>query len=110
MVDEDHLCPVAQLHIVSGKSFISDLGKLCIKSHRIDDQTVADHAGHFRAENAGGNKVKHITFITDFHRVTGVVAALKTHDHIYITGKDIDQFTFTLITPLGTDQNIYRHS
>ena len=53
--------------------------------------------------------MKHIAFVTDFDRVTGIVAALKTHHHIHITGQYVNQFTLTFVTPLGAHQNIYRH-
>ena len=98
------------LHVGGGKAFFLDSAQFFIQCDRIDHQTVADDAGHFRTENTGRNQVQNVTFVTDFNRVSGVVAALKAYYHIHVPGEDVDQFTFTLITPLGTDQNIYRHS
>jgi hypothetical protein len=35
--------------------------------------------------------------------VAGVVAALRAHHHIRFFGKDVDDFAFAFIAPLGAD-------
>jgi hypothetical protein len=36
-------------------------------------------------------------------RVTGVIAALKTHDNVGLAGEKVDDFAFALVAPLGAD-------
>ncbi len=47
--------------------------------------------------------------VAHHHRVAGVVAALIAYDDIGVLGQYVDDFTFSFIAPLGTDNNDSRH-
>ena len=42
-------------------------------------------------------------FTVDHQGVAGVVAALETDDDIGVAGKKIDNFAFTFVAPLGSN-------
>ena len=43
------------------------------------------------------------------HCMAGVVAALKTNDHIGVLGEKVDNTPLTLVAPLGAYDCAYRH-
>ena len=43
------------------------------------------------------------------HGVAGIVATLKTNDHIGILGEKVDDPPLTLVAPLGAHDCAYRH-
>ena len=51
---------------------------------RIEHDAVTDDANLVRVHNARGNKVEDELLVANFHSVTGVSAALETHDNICI--------------------------
>ena len=53
--------------------------------------------------------MQNITLRTDFDSMSGVIAALKTDDHVHVTGQNVNKFSFTFVTPLGAHKNINRH-
>ncbi len=79
------------------------------QTERIDHQTVADYALHAGAENAGRCQMQDILLVADFHRMTGVIAALITDDPVRVCGQNVNDFAFTFIAPLSADQNCIRH-
>ena len=79
------------------------------KHGRIDDDAVADHADLAGVQDAGRNQVKN-EFLTMHHQsVAGVVPALKAHDAFGILGEQIDNLSFSLVAPLGSDDNHIGH-
>lgn len=48
-----------------------------------------------------------VFFLTDFHRVAGIVPPLGTKDPISLSGHDIEDFSLSLIPPLETKNNRY---
>jgi hypothetical protein len=48
-------------------------------------------------------------FIVDNDGVAGVIAALKTDDHVYTVAEQIDDFSFAFVSPLGTYDYISCH-
>ena len=75
----------------------------------IDDDAVADHGGHVRADDAGGQQVQRIRFVADHHGMARVVAAVETGDVVDLRADQISCLAFALVSPLGTDQNNSRH-
>src|SRR5690606_5012844 len=72
---------------------------------------VADQALDILAQDAGRDQVQHGLLAIDHQGVTGVVAALVTHDGGSLVGQQIDDLALTLITPLGAqDYDILTHN
>jgi hypothetical protein len=60
-------------------------------------------------ENAGWNQMKHNLLSVNHQCVPGIVAALVTDYGICILRVNIDDFSFTLVAPLGTDYHHVSH-
>ena len=71
---------------------------------RVDHHAVADQAG-LALQDTGGHQVADELFTIDDHRVSCIVAALKTDDKICTRSQKIDDFTLALVTPLRSDDN-----
>ena len=67
--------------------------------------TVSDQAVDIVPQNAGRDQVEHRFLTVNDKGMTGVVSSLKSNDRIGFFGKPIDQFSFTFIPPLGSDDN-----
>ncbi len=53
------------------------------QDRRVDDDSVTDHRGAPRREDAGGEKVQCVLLVAYDNRVAGVVAALVTHHVVH---------------------------
>ena len=80
------------------------------QDEQIDDHTRTDHAQCVVIENARGQQVKNGFFAIDDNGVSGIVSALETDDHIYMSSKQVNDFSFAFISPLGTDYYISSHN
>lgn len=71
----------------------------------VDDHTIANDRSGVGRENPGRQELQLELFPADHHGVTGVVASVGL-DHIVDSGaKQISRLAFSLIAPLGTDDN-----
>ena len=77
--------------------------------HRVQDDAIADHAGFATMQNTGGNQVENILFLAMPDRMSGIVSPLHPDDQIGLLSENIDNFPFSLISPLGSNQNSIRH-
>jgi hypothetical protein len=77
--------------------------------YRVDHNTVADYAHHAGPEYAGRHQVKDIAFVSYFDSVPGIIAALVSNDHVDILGKDVDDLSFTFISPLCSQEQSAGH-
>jgi hypothetical protein len=68
---------------------------------RIDDHAVADDAELFGVQSARWDQMQHRLLAIDDQGMTGIVAALKTHDDVGIVGKKVDDFAFAFVAPLS---------
>ena len=48
-------------------------------------------------------------FSANNHGMAGVVSTLESDDQIGVLGQQINNFAFTLVTPLGTNDHYIRH-
>ena len=46
----------------------------------------------------------------DHHGVSGIVAALEADDHVHFISQNVNDFSFSFITPLGSDDDISSHN
>src|SRR5262249_13555850 len=76
----------------------------------IDADGVADAANLFLAQYSGRDEVEDILLAADVNGVAGVVAALSADNDVRLFSKDIDNFAFSFVAPLGTHQNRICHS
>ena len=101
----DELAAVAELNVCNADAAVLKGFHLFHQRERINDDAVADHVDDFASEDTGRDQVEYIFFGTVFHGMAGIVAALEANDHIGVARKNIDDFSFTFITPLGTHNN-----
>ena len=66
---------------------------------------IADIAGHAGAHDAGRNQLQGSLLAVDHQGMTGVMAALKAHHTLRVIGQPVDDFAFSLVAPLGTDND-----
>ena len=76
---------------------------------RIEDDAIADDREFSGPHDARGQKRELIDLMIDDERMAGIVAALKAHHDIGLERQPIDDFTFSLIAPLGADHHHIRH-
>ena len=76
-----------------------------------DHYAIADQALHVVTQDAGRDQVQHGLLTVDDQGMTGIVAALVTHDRSRLIGQQIDDLALALITPLGAqDHDILTHN
>src|SRR4029434_5976424 len=80
------------------------------ENFRIDDDAVADDAELIGMERAGGNQMENSFMAVNDERMSRVIPALKPNYNIGFMGKQIDDFTFAFIAPLGADNCDVCHS
>ena len=73
------------------------------KGHGIEDHAIADHASAGLTQHAAGDKLQHKLLALDDDRMPGIVAAGIAGYYRKILGKNIDDFAFAFIAPLGAD-------
>ena len=106
----DELAAVAELNVCNADPALLESLHFLHQGERIDDDSVADDVDDFASENSGRNQMENVFFGTVFDGMARVVSALKSDDHIGVASEYIDDFTFTLVTPLDADEHVYGHS
>ncbi len=66
---------------------------------------VANHRDAIRIHDAGGNQVQAVLLVAHDNGVPGVVTARIAHNAIELPGNQVDDFAFTLVAPLTSDQH-----
>jgi hypothetical protein len=61
-------------------------------------------------EHTAWQQVQHMLLVIDNYRMAGVVTALKTDNLVGLLRQYINNFPFSLVTPLGSDNYKCRHS
>ena len=56
-------------------------------------------------QDAGGHKLQGVLLAVDHHGMTRVVAALIAHDIGVLFRQQVDDFGFTFVAPLGSDND-----
>ena len=69
----------------------------------VENNATADNADDAVVENAGRDDVQDVALAAKVDGVSCVVSALVTCDAVKSFGQDIDDFSFTFITPLEAD-------
>src|SRR5690554_843684 len=82
---------------------------LFAQGHRVNDHAGTDYIGDVLAEYSGRDGMQHVFFIIKYQRVPRVGPTLKPAYIIIICGQAINYLTFPFVTPLETQNNIYRH-
>ena len=75
----------------------------------IEDDPVADDRQLPGAHDAGGKQRQLVGLAVDHQRVAGVMAALKPHDDVGADRQPIDDLAFSLVAPLGADNDDIGH-
>src|SRR5690349_10524405 len=70
---------------------------------RVDHSAIADDAGFVFVQGTGRDQAENIFFTVDHQRMSGIVATLKTYDHVGIGGEEVDDLALALVTPLRAD-------
>ena len=70
---------------------------------RINDHAVSDDRNDVVVEDPARQELEREGATVHDDRVTGVVAALITHDHVHSPGQEVGQLPLALVTPLGAD-------
>ncbi len=87
------------------------LGDLTQQRIGSDHHAVADQTLHIVTQDAGRNQVQHGLLTVDDQGMSGIVAALVTHDRSRLIGQQIDDLALALITPLGAqDHDVLTHN
>ena len=71
----------------------------------VEHDTIAEQAALARMQNARRNLVQDEFILTDMYGVAGVGAALIAGDDGYGATQHVDNFAFTFVAPLGTDDD-----
>ena len=71
----------------------------------VDHDTVADHGGHTRRQDAGGQQVQRVLLVADHDSVAGVVAAVELDDDIGALTEQVCGLALALIAPLDSDDH-----
>ena len=83
---------------------ILDLGE---KLFGVDDDAVSYDAQLSGIQHSRGQEVKHIFLSVDDHGVSRIAAALIPREYIHTGAKAVDDPSFSLIAPLGSDNDFY---
>src|SRR5690606_34692630 len=77
-----------------------------------DDDTVGDHAGRARREDATGEEVGRELLAVDHDRVAGVVAAGRAYDEVDVVGgggQEVGRLALAFVAPLGAQNHDRGH-
>ena len=88
---------------------LSRLSSSEIKLRSVENNAGADEAERVGIENTGRDQVQLVHLAVVDHGVAGVVAAGGTDNDIRTGCHNVNDFSFSLVAPLGTDYNICRH-
>ena len=69
----------------------------------IDYNTIADNADWFSINDAGGDEVKLEDVSINNNGVAGIVSAMESHNVIGFSSKEVSDFSFAFVAPLGAD-------
>ena len=102
VIGHDHVGPVADHENVGtdGNPLGFQVIDLFDQDLGVHDDPVADHAD-FLLKDPGRDQVADKLFAIHNHGVAGVVATLEPDHHVGVSGQKINDFSFSLITPLG---------
>ena len=75
----------------------------------VNDHAITNNRELTAANNAGWQKVQLEDLAIDDECVAGIMAALKSYDYVSAVAEPVNDFTFTFVTPLGTDNNDSGH-
>ncbi len=77
---------------------------------RGEHHAIADDAGNLFAQYAGWQKMQNGFFPIDDQGMTSIMTALEAHHIGGLVSQEIDDFSFPLVTPLGTEHdNTFSH-
>ena len=65
--------------------------------------SASDDRDRIFVENSGRNELKLVGFVTYDDGVSGVVSAAKTNDQFGLPAQNIDKLSFSLVSPLSSD-------
>ena len=87
----------------------AECGELVEEHLDVDDDAVGDDGDDALGEDAAGQQVQGVFFIADDDRVPGVVAAVELDDVVDAAGEEVGRLAFSLVAPLGSDDDDGRH-
>jgi len=76
---------------------------------RIQDNAGANQAQCFRIQDTGRNQVELVDFSVIDNSVTGIITAGGTYNNIRTGCHNVNDLSFSFVSPLRTDYNICRH-
>ena len=79
------------------------------EEERIEHYAIADNVYLASLENSRRNRAEHILLAIEFQCVTSVRTTLESCYDVITWSQYIDYLTFTLVSPLEAEQNIYFH-
>src|SRR3989339_1240991 len=87
------------------------LEKLCflIQIRRINNHSVRDKTHFLWKENPRRDEMQHIRFVFVDNRMAGVVAPLIPNNQIGLLREIVNNFSFSFIAPLSSDDHESRH-
>ena len=103
MIGHDDVRAVRDPDVVTGKPALLEHADLLQQHERIDDHARADHALRLLMQHSGRQQMEDEFLSVHDDRMACVVAALETDDRIGVLAEDVDDLSFSLVTPLGAD-------
>ena len=104
-----HVGTGIDLQVCGGNAAALQTVQLRDKVLRVENNAGADEAERVGIENTGRDQVQLVHLAVVDHGVAGVVAAGGTDNDIRTGCHNVNDFSFSLVAPLGTDYNICRH-
>ena len=105
VVRHDQVCRTRHAQAFDRDAALLEGVELAAQDPRIDDRPVADDAELARVEDPRGNQMQFEGLAVAHDRVSGVVAALKAHDHVAALGEQVDDLALAFVAPLGADDH-----
>jgi hypothetical protein len=112
MVGKNQMYPLAykKLGAVFKKTTFFDIVYFFHQGVDVENHAVADDAEFVLPQAPAGDLVENDLFVTYYHRVAGIAAALKTNHCVGEFGKDVNYFTLSFVSPLGADYHDTCHN
>src|SRR5690606_12116445 len=82
---------------------------LLFQNDRIENDTVSDDVEDLRSKNPGRNLMKHMFDTVKFQGMASVGTALKAGHYLVLRCQDINNFSFSFISPLEAQQYVHLH-
>jgi hypothetical protein len=73
------------------------------EGNRVEDHSIADYATTSGAQHAAGDQLQDELLSRDSDGMPGIVPPGIARDYAEILRKNVDNFAFALVTPLGAD-------